>query len=153
MMILGCACKARVRRDGFGIYLGGFMHGGMCAFMPPREVFPCKGFHYCACPVFLTRLGLMLGSQFIYIVGYEFPTTGSSQPDYLAVLLCLHETSPSPLSSFLWLVLSLFSSLFSLRMTNPFSLLTSPIYSLRLVECSWLRSGLTCVGGVRFDYS
>ena len=28
----------------------------------------------CACPIFLTGLGLVLDSQFIYMVGYEFPT-------------------------------------------------------------------------------
>ena len=100
------------------------------------------------CPIFLTRLGLVLGSQFIYMVGYDFPTTGSSQPDYLAALLCLHETPMSPLSSSLWLVLSLFSFLFSLSMTNPISLLISPICSLRLVKCSWLCSSLTHVGGL-----
>ena len=92
----------------------------------------------CACPIFLTGLGLVLGSQFIYMVSYEFPTTGSSQPDYLAALLRLRETLPSPLSSSLRLVLSLFSSLLSLNMTNPLSLLTSFIYSLRLVEYSSL---------------
>ena len=90
----------------------------------------------CACPIFLTGLGLVLDSKFIYMVGYEFPTMGCSQPDYLTALLCPYKTPPSPLSSSLWLVLSLFSSLFSLSMTNRLSLLTSPIYSLRLVECS-----------------
>ena len=96
----------------------------------------------CACPVFLTGLGLVLGSQFIYMVSYQFPTTSSSQPDYLAALLRPRETLPSPLSSSLRLVLSLFSSLLSLSMTNPFSLLTSFIYSLRLVEYSSLNYGV-----------
>ena len=95
----------------------------------------------------------MLDSQFIYMMSYEFLTTGSSQLDYLATLLLPRETPPFPLSSSLRLVLSLFSSLLSLSMTNPLSLLTSPIYSLRLVECSRLCYGLTRVGGVRFDYS
>ena len=40
----------------------------------------------------------------------------------------------------------------SLRMTNPLSLLPS-IYSLRLVEYSWLPSSLTYVDGAWFDYS
>ena len=92
----------------------------------------------CACPIFLTGLGLVLGSQFIYMVSYEFPITGSSQPNYLAALLRPRETLPSPLSSSLRLVLSLFSFLLSLSMTNPFSLLTYFIYSLRLVEYSSL---------------
>ena len=48
----------------------------------------------------------------------------------------------------LFLLLSLL-----LKTTNPFSLLLFPIYSLRLVGCLWLPSGLTRVGGARSDYS
>ena len=48
----------------------------------------------CACPILLTGLGLVLVSQFIFTVGYEFPTISSSQPDYLATLLCPPEIPP-----------------------------------------------------------
>ena len=46
-----------------------------------------------------------------------------------------------------------FSLYFLLRISNPYSSLTSVIYSLRLVEVSWLHYGLTHVYGVQFDYS
>ena len=38
-------------------------------------------------------------------------------------------------------------------MTNPFSLFSSIIYSLRLVGCLWLPSCFTHVGGTQIDYS
>ena len=38
--------------------------------------------YICTCPNFFIRLGLVLGSQFTYIVGNGFPTTGSSQPSF-----------------------------------------------------------------------
>ena len=44
---------------------------------------------------FITGLGLGLGSQFIYLVGYEFPTKGSSLPGILATLFNPHEFLPS----------------------------------------------------------
>ena len=44
---------------------------------------------------FLTRLGLGLGSQFIYLVGYEFPTKVSSLPGILAALFNPREFLPS----------------------------------------------------------
>ena len=61
------------------------------------------------CPIvrtqnFLTGLVLGLGSQFIYLVGYEFPTKGSSLLSILATLFNPHKFLPSPLSSSLWTV-------------------------------------------------
>ena len=52
------------------------------------------------CPIvrtqnFLIKLGLGLGSQFIYLVGYEFPTKGSSLMGILATLFNPHEFLPS----------------------------------------------------------
>ena len=44
---------------------------------------------------FITGLGLGLGSQFIYLVGYEFPTKGSSLSSILAALFNPHEFLPS----------------------------------------------------------
>ena len=58
----------------------------------------------CACPILLTGLGLVLVSQFIFTVGYEFPTISSSQPDYLATLLCPPEIPPPPFSMLLFVV-------------------------------------------------
>ena len=49
----------------------------------------------CANPKFLTGLGLGLGSQFIYLVGYEFPTKGSSLPGILVALFNPREFLPS----------------------------------------------------------
>ena len=52
------------------------------------------------CPIvrtqnFLTGLSLGLGSQFIYLVGYEFSTKGSSLSGILAALFNPHEFLPS----------------------------------------------------------
>ena len=55
---------------------------------------------------------------------------------------------PLDIASFLTL-----SPHFLFRIAKLHSSLNSAIYSLRLVEVSWLRSGLTHVGGVWFDYS
>ena len=44
---------------------------------------------------FLTRLDLGLGSQFVYLVGYEFPTKGNSLPGILATLFNPREFLPS----------------------------------------------------------
>ena len=44
---------------------------------------------------FLTGLGLGLGSKFIYQVGYEFVTKGSSLPGILAALFNPREFLPS----------------------------------------------------------
>ena len=44
---------------------------------------------------FLTGLGLGLGSQFIYLVGYEFPIKGSSLPGILAALFNPRKFLPS----------------------------------------------------------
>ena len=44
---------------------------------------------------FLTGLGLGLGLQFIYLVGYEFPTKGSSLPGILAALFNPRKFLPS----------------------------------------------------------
>ena len=86
-------------------------------------------------------------------MGYEFPTKGSSLSGILAALFNLVNFS---LLFFKFLsldsTLSLLDYLFLLKITNPFSLLTSTIYTVRLVECSWLCSGLTRVGGIQFDY-
>ena len=51
------------------------------------------------CPIvrtknFLTGLDFGLGSQFIYLVGYEFPTKGSSLPGILAALFTPLEFLP-----------------------------------------------------------
>ena len=89
--------------------------------MPYRRIASFNGYFYkedfldwYGCPIFLARPGLVLGSQFIYMVGYEFPTMGSPQPDYLAVLLCPCKIPPLPppfpLSSSSSLVLSLINS-------------------------------------------
>ena len=52
------------------------------------------------CPIvrtqnFLIGMGLGLGSQFIYLVGYEFPIKGSSLPGILAALFSPREFLPS----------------------------------------------------------
>ena len=44
---------------------------------------------------FLTGLGLWLGSQFIYLVGYEFPIKGSSLSGILAALFNPRKFLPS----------------------------------------------------------
>ena len=62
---------------------------------------------------FLTGLGLGFGSQFIYLVGYEFLTKGSSLSGILAALFNPREFLPSLLlSSSLWIVLSLSLTLY-----------------------------------------
>ena len=104
--------------------------------------------------------GLKLGSQLTCIVGLVFPTKGGSLPSDPMTPLSSHK-----LLLFISKLLSLFVvrarslslspllSIFSPELPTPFSSLTTPIYSLRLVEVSWLHSSLTRVCGVQFDYS
>ena len=106
-------------RDNFrGDVTQGKSIGKKISHMPYRRIASFNGYFYkedfldwYGCPIFLARPGLVLGSQFIYMVGYEFPTMGSPQPDYLAVLLCPCEIPPSPppLSSKLLFILSIIS--------------------------------------------
>ena len=106
----------------------------------------------------LNGQGLKLGSQLTCIVGLVFPTKGGSLPSDLMTPLNSHKlllfiSRLLPLLVVLALSLSPLLSIFSPELPTPFSWLTSPIYSLMLVEVSWLRSGLTRVCGVQFDYS
>ena len=108
-------------------------------------------------PLLLDGLGLELGSQFTCIVGLVFPTRGSSSPNDPMAPHSSHEfpflffLSYSPLR---WYQLCFsFYSLFPPKIPNLHSSLNSTIYRLRLMEVSWLHSGLTRVGGVQCDYS
>ena len=114
----------------------------------------------CVCARVRTQLllsgpGLELGLQFTCIVGLVFPTKGNSLPSDPMTPLSSHELPFFPL----WVALPLggtsslslsFTLYFLLRIANPHSLLNSTIYTLRLVEVSWLHSGLTRVCGVQF---
>ena len=51
--------------------------------------------YVCMSPNFYIGLGLMLGSQFTYIVGNGFPTMGSSQPSSKQELLNNQDSLPS----------------------------------------------------------
>ena len=117
----------------------------------------------CVCARVRTQLllsgpGLELGLQFTCIVGLVFPTKGGSLPSDPMTPLSSHKlllfiSKLLPLLVVLALSLSPLLSIFSPELPTPFSSLTTPIYSLRLVEVSWLRSSLTRVCGVQFDYS
>ena len=103
----------------------------------------------------INRRGLRLGSQFTCMVGLVFPTMGNSLPSNPMTHLGSHKfplfpfevipllTGIDPLS---------FSLCSLLRIANPHSSLTSLIYSLRLVKVSLLRSSLTRVCRVQFNY-
>ena len=84
-----------------------------------------------------------------------FLTNSNSLPSILVTPSALNNLS-LPLFKFLFSDNTLFLPLtlyFLLSINNPFSLVTPTIYTLRLVGCLWLRSGLTRMGGVRFNHS